>query len=238
MRKSVMLMILLSLFIPQLAKAGEVSAEELFVKMRQKFTRIKDYTADVKMLVNVSYMKIPPLTGVLYYKAPDKMKFDRKGGIAIMPKKGVSFNMSSTMPTDDATVIDGGYSEINGVKVHVIKVIPNHEENDIVLTKVWVDEANILALRIETTTKENGTVKMDLEYGQYTKLALPDKVTLHVDEKEYKLPKGVTLDYDDLKEVSEAQKKQKNSLRKGKIVINYLSYKINTGLKDTIFTEK
>jgi len=36
-----------------------------------------------------------------------------------------------------------------------------------------------------------------MNYGKYMDYALPDKVTCTFSIKDYKLPKGVTLDYDD-----------------------------------------
>jgi hypothetical protein len=58
-----------------------------------------------------------------------------------------------------------------------------------------------------------------------------------MDVKEYKLPKGVTMDYD---EGNKPIEKNGNVPlpKKGRIEIRYLSYNINTGLNDDIFVEK
>ena len=216
--------------------AQQFTAEELFHKVRGKLDVVKDYVADVKMKIDVSYMRVPVLRGKLFFKAPDKLKLERHGGISILPKKSISLTANSLIPSGAATVIDAGYDTIQNRRTHVIKVVPDDDRNDIVLTRVWVDEDRLLALRTETTTRDNGTVKMELEFGKYSELSLPDKVTFYLDVKDYKLPKGVTMDYDHGNNMPKAPTDGKP--KKGKIQITYLGYKVNTGLPDSIFTEK
>ena len=221
----------------QSATAQSASATDLFYKMRSKLNAVKDYTADVKMNIDVAFIKIPTLRGRLYFKSPDKMKLERDGGISILPKKSISLSLNNLVPAGEATVIDAGTAVIAGKKVRIIKVVPDGDKTDIILTKIWVDEERLLALRTETTTRENGTVSMDLQFGKYAHLALPDQVIFYLDVKEFKVPKGVTMDYDTGED--EMLKKTDNQKpKKGTIHITYLSYKINTGLSDEIFTEQ
>lgn len=239
MMRNKILLLTTALLLSFAGKAQEADAEQLFYRLRDKVVSVKDYTAKVKMKIDISFMRVPPLNGTLYFKSPDKMRLERNGGISIMPKKSVNLTLNNLIPSGGATVIDAGTDEVDGRKVRVLKVVPNSDQTDIVLTKMWVDEERLLALKTETTTRDNGTVKMELEYGRYTDLALPDKVTFLLDVKEYKMPKGVTMDYDDGSSATNVQKEQsKGKPRKGKIQIAYLDYKINTGLSDAIFAEK
>lgn len=212
------------------------TAEALFSTIRQKLTLVNDYIADVRMKVDVSFMRVPLLAGKLYFKAPDKLKLERNGGISIMPKKTISMTLGNLIPAGNATVIDAGTDVIDGQKVRIIQVVPQGE-TDIVLTKVWVDVARGLALRTETTTRENGTVRMDLEFNKYANLALPDRVVFVMDIKDYQLPKGVTMDYDDGTQEMMAKAK-KLKMKKGRIEIRYLSYQINKGISDAFFKEE
>lgn len=218
------------------AHAQADSAAILFDKLRSRLDGIKDYVADVRVKIDISFMKVPPLDGKLYFKAPDKMKLERQGGVSILPKNNVSLTLNSMFPAGEATVIDAGQDVINGKPVKVIKVVPLEDAGQIILTKIWVDEVRNLALRTETTTRDNGTVKMDLAFGKHAKLGLPDKVIVYLDVKEFKLPKGVTMDYDPNQQVKPAVK-DANKRKKGKIEINYLSYEVNKGVPDKIFVE-
>ena len=217
------------------AGAQTDTAAVLFKNLRSRIDKINDYVADVKVKIDVSFMKVPPLGGKLYFKAPDKMKLERNGGVSILPKGNVNLTLNSMFPKGEATVIDAGKDIVNGRSVRVIKVIPDDDRSDIVLTKIWVDYERNLALRTETTTRDNGTIKMDLAFSKYLQWGLPDKVIVHLDVKEYKLPKGVTMDYDTQQNAPPATD-GKN--KKGKIEINYLNYEVNKGLSDKIFVEK
>lgn len=219
------------------ASAAPKEANQLFLDLRNRLNAVKDYTADVKMRIDVSFMRIPTLRGKLYFKNPDKMKLERNGGISILPKKSISLTLNNLVPAGDATVIDAGVEQIGGKNLRILKVVPGNDQSDIVLTKIWVDEEQLLAKKIETTTRENGTVKMDLQFGKYAHLALPDQVVFFVDVKELKMPKSVTMDYDDGTEAV-MKKQSAGKPKKGTIRIEYLSYQINTGLSDEIFKDK
>lgn len=213
------------------------SADALFYKMRARLESVSDYIADVRMKINISFMRIPTLYGKLYFKSPDKMKLERNGGISILPKKSISLTLNNLVPAGNATVIDAGIERIGEQVLRVIKVVPENDQSGIILTKIWVDEERALAIRTETTTRDNGTISMDLKFGKYASMALPDQVTFYVDVKDFKVPKGVTMDYD---EGSKPVVKDSDNTRpkKGTIRIDYLNYQINTGLSDNIFKEE
>jgi len=238
MRKlgSLCVLALVILWTPVYAYAQNQSAEDIFYQLRTRLDAVKDYVADVKVRIDVSFMRVPPMAGKLYYKAPDKMKLERDGGISILPKKSMNLTMGNIVPEGGVTVIDAGYDMINNKKLRVLKVVPNDDKTEVVLTKIWVDEERLLAMRTETTTRDNGTIKMELSFGRYVAQALPDKMTFYIDVKDYKLPKGVTMDYDDMQEAT--KKAPATRPRKGRIEINYLNYKINQGLSDAVFAEK
>lgn len=232
MRKYIAIILLL-LMATGTARAADAAG--LFDALRQKVMTVKDYTADVKMKINVTYMRIPQLGGTLFYKYPDKMRLERHGGLSILPRKNVNLTLSNLIPSGAVMVLDAGTGTIAGRTVRLIKVVPEDEKSEIVLTKIWVDEANLLALRTETTTRNDGTVSMELEYGRYTKYALPDKATIFMDLKDYKLPKGVTMDYN---EATDLKPKKDGKNQKGTIQITYLKYDVNKGLSDAVFAGK
>ena len=211
------------------------SAQQLFYDLRQQLTRVKDYVADVQMKIDVPFMKVPTLKGKLYFKFPDKMKLERNGGLAILPKKSISLTLNNLMPSGSATVIDVGVEQWKGHPTRVLKVIPE-TESPIILAKLWVDAEQLLILKTETTTRESGTINMELVYGKFKSLNLPDQIEFIVDVKEFKVPKGVAMDYEAGEDVS-VKKKKSNGNKKGSIKINYLNYKINSGLSDKFFVE-
>lgn len=232
-----LLLLLVLVVVPFAMQAEE--ADKLYYALRNKVLSVKDYTAAVKMKIDIAFMKIPELEGKLYFKAPDKMRMERKDGISIMPKKNINLTLNSLIPAGDVTVIDAGTATIKGRKLRILKVIPEDDKVGIVLTKIWVDEAQVLAYRTETTTKDEGTVVLELEYGKYIQYALPDMISIIMDVKEYSLPKGVTMDYSELPSEKDVKAKPKDGKgSKGTIEIKYLNYVVNKGISDAIFKDK
>jgi len=61
---------------------------------------------------------------------------------------------------------------------------------------------------------------------------LADKIIFEFNTKDYKLPKGITFDYDDGRK-KDPKDKLKN--KKGKVEISYSNYVINKGVSDKVF---
>jgi len=207
-------------------------AQKLLEKVRAKYNTVKDYEAQAKMKTNVVFIKAPVADIRVYYKNPDKLKIRNESGISFVPKGSVNINMGNVFTLTNYTALDAGTETLNGKKVRVIKVLPDDETGEIVLSTLYIDEANATVVKSKTTTRENGTYELEMTYGKYIANGLPDKVKFTFNTKEYKLPKGVTFDYDN---GSEAEAKEKNVNKKGTVEITYSSYTINKGLKDEIF---
>jgi outer membrane lipoprotein-sorting protein len=182
------------------------------------------------MKTDVAFIKAPAGKVKMFFKKPNRFKVKRDGGISILPKGGVSVNMSSVLTSDQFVAIASGESNINGTPVKVVKLLPSNENSDVVLTTLYIDEPNQLIRKANSTTRENGTYEMEMTYGKYAAYGLPDKVIFSFNTKDYKLPKGVTLEF-------ETDKPDKNKLknRKGKVEITYSNYTINKGVSDAEF---
>ncbi len=222
--------LLLLLVIASASNAFAQDASTLVKKVKAKLDKVNDYIAEGKMKTDVAFIKAPVGKVKMYYKKPNKFKVKRDGGISILPKGGVSVNMSSVLSTDDFVAIPSGENNINGRAVKVIKLLPNNEKSDVVLTTLYIDEPNLLIMKASTTTKENGTYDMEMSYGKYATYGLPDRVVFSFNTKDYKLPKGVTLEF-------ETEKPDKNKLKnkKGRIEISYTAYVINKGVSNSEF---
>ena len=168
----------------------------------------------------------------VYFKKPDKFKLKKDGGISILPKGGVSINTNAMVMTSDFVALAAGESDIDGVKTRIVKLLPTDESSEIVLSTLYIDEANLLVRKAVTTTKENGTYEISMTYGKYSNYGLPDKVVFSFNTKDYKLPKGVTLEFDEGEKPSDPDK-LKN--KKGRVEITYTSYSINKGVDDNVF---
>lgn len=205
----------------------------LVMKVKAKLDQVNDYEADGRMKTDVAFIKAPVGKVKIYFKKPNKFRLRKDGGISLLPKGGVSVNISSIVTTDEFVALAAGEAAVAGIKTKVVKMLPVNENSDVVLTTMYIDEANLLVRKAVTTTKENGTYEIEMTYGKFANFGLPDKVTFSFNTKNYKLPKGLTLEFDDNEKPLTEEQKLKN--KKGRVEIVYTNYAINKGIADAVF---
>ena len=212
------------------------SADEIVAKLKAKLVSVKDYEAVGKLKTDVAFLKIPISAVRIFYKYPDLFRIKKDGGISVLPKGGIKVNMSAMIADENYTALHAGRIKWKDQDLAMVKLIPNDMNNDIVLTTLYVDDKAMLIRKSITSTKENGTYEMELDYGKYAKWGLPDKAVMIFNTKDYKLPKGITFEYD--AGIGSKQKSPKPISNKGRIEIIYQSYEVNKGLKPEVFTAK
>jgi outer membrane lipoprotein-sorting protein len=201
-------------------------------QIRAKLEMINDYQADASLKTEISFLRVPDAIVKIYYKKPDKIKIKNENGISLVPKETVSISLYSLV-NSPYQALDAGNDQIQGVPVRIIKLLPSDENGELVLATLYVDTRRLLVLKAKTTTRENGTNEVELIYGKFLSAGLPDKIIFSFNTQDFKLPKGVTFDYDDGSAKKKAPEPGKS--QRGKIEITYLSYSVNKGLSDAVF---
>jgi outer membrane lipoprotein-sorting protein len=222
---------LLIILAPVLSFSQDVNA--LIQKVRAKLDLVNDYEANGRMKTNVIFLKVPVATVKIYYKKPNKIKVKNEKGISFIPRGTVNINMNNILSSGKFTALDAGIDKVGGDAVRVIKLLPEDENSDVVLSTIYIDETNNVIRKAKTTTRDNGTYELEMSYGKYTSYALPDKVIFSFNTKDYKMPKGVTFDFDDGTQTKKEDDKLRN--KKGKVEISFSSYNINKGVSDAVF---
>jgi outer membrane lipoprotein-sorting protein len=231
MKKITVLIVFFIANCPLLLQAQDAAA--LVQKVKTKIEKVNDYEAAGKMKTNVVFLKIPVATVKVYFKKPNKLKIKNEKGISFVPKGAVNINLNNIIGNGKFTAIDAGTDKINGIAVKVIRLLPDDDNADVVLSTLYIDEANLLVRKAKTTTRENGTYELEMAYGKYAEYSLPDKIIFSFNTKDYKLPKGVTFDFDDGSDTKKPPEKGKS--KKGRAEITLTSYIINKGIADTVF---
>ena len=226
-------LLLTAIFSTVVGKAqGDAAA--LIQKVGAKIERVNNYSAEGKMKTNVAFLKVPESVVKIYFKKPNRLKIKNEKGISFVPKGAVSINLSNIINGEKYTALDAGMDKIGNTVVRVVKLLPVDDNADIVLSTVYIDEANLVIKKAKTTTRENGSYELEMTYGIYTAYGLPDKIIFTFNTKEYKLPKGITFDFDD---GTAAKKNIPQGLNKnqGQAEITFDSYIINKGVSDALF---
>jgi len=210
--------------------ANAQDADALIKKVKAKIDLVNNYEAAGTMKTNVTFLKVPEAQVKIYFKKPNQLRIKNEKGISFVPKGAVSINLTSIVSGNQYTAIDAGYDNVGAVKTKVIKLLPTDDNADVVLSTLYIDETNLVILKAKTTTRLNGSYQLDMAYGKYTAYGLPDKLTFTFNTKDYKLPKGVTFDFDDGTNNKPAEKN-----KTGKAEITFSSYIINKGVADSVF---
>jgi outer membrane lipoprotein-sorting protein len=229
MKKSNLLIILF--FASFVVRAQE--ADLLIKKVKAKLALVDNYEATGVMKTDIAFIKAPIGRVKIYFKKPNLFKIKKEGGISLLPKGGMSVNLSSLIASSSYATIDAGLQELDGKKLRVIKLLPNEETSDVVITTLYINEKESLIEKSTTTTKENGTYSMMMRYGDYSNYGLPDKVVFEFNTKNYKLPKGITLEFEDDSKALSAAQQLKN--KKGRVEIIYKNYLVNKGIPSAVF---
>lgn len=224
--------LLFNILIPfcMLTHAQDVNV--LLQKVKDKINLVHDYTARAKMKTNISFLEVPVANVKMYFKNPDQLKIVNETGISFIPKGAVNMNMNNVLNSGKYIVLDAGTDKIGQTVVKVVKLLPEDDNADVVLSTLYIDEVNMVILKTKTTTRDNGTYELEMVYGKQIAYGLPEKIGFSFNTKDYKMPKGVTFDFDDGSK-KKANDKLKN--KSGKIELMISSYSINKGIDAGIF---
>jgi outer membrane lipoprotein-sorting protein len=201
-------------------------------KVRQKLALVNDYVAEGVMKTDVSFIKASLGKVKVFYKKPNLIKVKKDGGISLLPKGGVSITMNSLLNTNQYIAIASGKQLYKGKSLEVYKLVPTDDQLDWVISTLWIDPLESLVYKTFTTTKENGSFEITMEYGAYAEYGLPSKIVFGFNTKDYKLPNGITLEFGDEAPISKEQAKKN---KKGTIEITYSKYTINKGISNASF---
>jgi len=215
------------------AKAQDV--RELLKQVKAKYDLVNDYSADGTLKTNVQFMKTPVATVKVYYKKPDKLKIRNESGVSFVPKGAVNINMNNVLALENFEALEGASEKIAGISCRVVKIFPLSDEENISRATLYIDAVRKLVIKSVITTRENGTYELLLTYNKYASWGLPDRVELTFSTREYKLPKGISIDYDNGTSKNKPANGTDNKNQKGKVEITYTSYVINKGVPDEQF---
>ena len=207
-------------------------ANDILSKVITKLYAVNDYTVNASVKANIPMIKILPSKATIYFKQKDKFKIVSKG-IVILPKQGFTEINGFLANKKSYLAVAGDTLKIGSVMTKLITVIPNGENNEIILAKLWIDPKRSVIMKSQITTKSNGSVTTTYSYGDNVTYGLPSELVFEIDVKAFKLPKSVAADINK----STTEKKTKPN-KKGVITVTLTDYKVNTGLSDAIFTKK
>ena len=113
-------------------------ATDLVRKVKAKYEKVTDYEASGKLKTNVLFIKVPIANVKIYYKKPNKLKILNESGVSFIPKGTINVNMNNVLSMQNYQVLDAGSDMIDGILVKVVKILPEEETEDIVLSTLYI----------------------------------------------------------------------------------------------------
>jgi outer membrane lipoprotein-sorting protein len=226
MRILIIILLLTSTILPQTK-----NADEIINKVKNKFESVNDYKVDLKIAVDMEFLRIPKVSATVYFKQPDKMKMDSRD-FAVLPKEGINFSPINLL-NKNYTSIFVKEDTLKGNNVNVIKIIPLSDSTDVILSTLWIDSQNNVIRKVETTTKNRGTLVASLNYDKMIKFGLPSEMIFSFNVENPKLPEMMEMETGGVKKP--LGKTSKNLA--GKIKVTYSNYEVNKGIDDSFFED-
>jgi len=224
LKKTFVLLFTLFSLCSQWVRADEEAVRYLDA-IEKKYSELKDYTADVNVHFDIETFKTPDMKAKLYFKAPDKMKVESKG-VFFFPREGGFFNPALFRRDDvEIKMLELAAERKEEVK---LKIVPKKKEKVGREFVLLIDRNDTLIKQIYMSQFDGRETKAKIEYGKYGSFDLPRVILLTLD-----VP---SMDPGEKRGLGPFE--QKSERITGTIEITYANYRVNTGLKDEIFTQK
>ncbi|MCB0730755.1 MAG: hypothetical protein KDC88_06955 [Ignavibacteriae bacterium] len=227
MRSLILLFFLVSSIFAQIK-----NADEIINNVKEKFGSVQDYKVDLKIEVDMEFLRIPKVSATVYFKQPDKMKMDSRD-FAILPKEGINFSPIN-MLNKNFTSIYVKEDTLKKANVDVIKIIPLSDSSNVILTTLWIDSQNNIIRKVETTTKNRGTLVANLNYDKMIKFGLPSEMNFSFNVEDPKLQEMMEMQTG----TAQQNPSKTNKNLAGKIKVTYSNYEVNKGIDDSFFEKE
>lgn len=220
--------IILLFIIQNVIYGQEKNAEKIIERVKANFDLINDYVVEIKGKVDLPDAVIPELRAKIYFKKPDKMKIESES-FMIIPKQTIRFNPEILYEKDFSSLITGEV-EIDNIKHYVIKLISNNPDIEEVVT-VWVNSKNFTIRKMIVIGSRIGKVEIEFLYKNINnKYWLPEKLTATFEASKIRFPR--------MRRIEKEQNENSDTIKEGKIIVEYFNYIVNKGIDDKIFEEK
>ena len=208
--------------------------QALIRAVNKKFMLVADYKANVAMQFQLPGVKMDQLSGQVFYKRPDKFRIKAKG-LFFMPKQNPMQQVGKLLQdTASYTAVITGYETVQGRRCAMVNIIPLRQDMDLILGKFWIDVQTPLIYKSQITSKNNGTIESESQFGDMAAYALPSSMTIRLEMNKIKMPKMMAADLNK----KSSSKPAATGKEKGSITMRFSQYVLNTRFPDQVFTEK
>ncbi len=208
--------------------SAQQTANQVLAEITRKFSKVRDYSAEVRIISDIPFLKVLPVSAAIYFKQKDKFTVISQG-ISFLPKQGFTEVYQLISDSTKYNAVRTNQEKVGNIVTDVISVIPSDETGELILAKLWIDPIRDIVMKSLITNRSTGTVQINYVYKTQVAMGLPDEMKFTVDVKKFKIPKGLAADINKTKTVAPKDN------QKGTIQLLLSKYKINKGIDDAVF---
>jgi len=220
-----------TLILSAIAFSQKADPEKILENVKKEFDKIDDYQVEVKIKVDVEFLKMSDRKATVFYKKPDKIHIE-SDNFALLPKSGLNFSPFGFLDYKYTSFYQRE-DTIDGILTSVIKVIPIEGNADVIISTFWIDTDRNLILQVESSRKPQGTFTVDLQYLKTDdNYWLPSSMVFTFTLEPGLFPGRIPDEFN-----PDKNKAKSEEVKTGKVYLKYSDYKVNIGLPDSLFDE-
>jgi len=236
MRGSILLLTVLLSFLALTTygqkKRGPPSAAEMMENVERGSEGIEDFEVTIEAAVSMERMRVPKMTGTLYFKKPDKIHFTSTNFIMV-PREGIVVNPTLLRERYQPTLV--GQEESDGKKLYQLQLAAKMEKVRPRQMSLWIDPSDWTIAKMETVPYQGRILRLTFDYElQEGKYRLPRTLHASFDVAARDTSRQFELDVAPPPQFEQMQRPP----RSGSITVTYSNYKVNRGLSDEIFERR
>lgn len=213
--------------------AGPTSAippDEVLSRLGAVTENIRDYTVTLDVTVDLDRLKVPAMKITMYFRQPDKVRFDSQDRFAMLPREGMTLNPRRLR--ENFHVGSGVPDTLGGKSVYRVVLKPKKDKTGLQELYLYIDSTRWTPERLVSPLFDGRTMSLSYAYAKVNGFWLPSEnvVTFSstvTDTTEQDAPAQSNLPV-----------RAPRMPRNGTVTIRYSDYKVNTGLGDEVFEKK
>lgn len=211
------------------ASAASLSGADILKRALNLQAAVRDYSADLRITVDMPGVKMPERSAKVYFKRPDKVKLESRG-VVMVPKKALMMGDLGQEMAKNGKVTLVSQTVRDGAPLYFLKLTPTGDRASSDRVLVWV--------RGDRFTVE----KLEAHYGGRRELSVTWQH--HLVGGKHWLPRQLKAEVPARRLRSRREEHgmppspgQPSFTGPGRISVTFSNVRVNTGLPDSLFVE-